>query len=68
MVSLKFVDLIQYDITFDELVRRRLGRRFHTPYTVCHISYYISHVAYGICGLFSFTSPRSTQERRRPMR
>jgi hypothetical protein len=31
------------------LIRHRPARRFHPPYVVCHLSYFISYVAYGIC-------------------
>lgn len=38
----------------DGWVRYRPAGRFHTPYAVCHISYFISQVAYGICLLLIF--------------
>ena len=38
----------------DDLVRHRPARRFHTPYAVCHISYFIPPVAYGICAFLLF--------------
>src|SRR5262245_18966724 len=37
----------------DEMLRRRSAHRFHMPYAVCHISYFISHMAYGVCVLLS---------------
>ena len=36
----------------DKFVRHPPTRQFYTPYVVCHISYFISRVAYGICAIF----------------
>jgi ABC-type multidrug transport system ATPase subunit len=39
------------DVTMDKLVRLRPAQQFHTPHAICHISYFISHMAYGMCAL-----------------